>query len=378
MAEVEITKHYGGEATVKFYPGMHGYFVDDPAVGAKNKRTGGGTSLTGVMAKGQGLMMWPMWEMSKYLRTYFESTPLKDIIDDPDITIDTLLKAGRDAHVKKSDKGKSVGTDAHAWVESYSNALQESQEKGTKFVAPEVPEVEDIAKVLRKAYVRIINDLKPKELDEFKRLPKLIFKEIEIQEQIWNEATMVRQSILGAKEWLEMHDIKVHGAEGTVYSRELFVCGKYDADWEVTCTEKCRWCYQNGAPQPAANNSKTHTFTGRYITDFKSTNASSEQPKGIYPEYLAQCAVYEIGLLEEFPERKYDGYLILNGSKVPAVNKKTGEEFPLFNTHFSFNNQAHREWARNLAKLKEQIFVANNEMKGSNAGIKVPEKTAAK
>lgn len=151
------------------------------------------------------------------------------------------------------------------------------------------------------------------------------------------------------------------------------MCGKYDADWTVSCTEKCGWCYLNGDTK-----AEKKDFTGRYITDFKSTNASSEQPKGIYPEYLAQCAVYEIGLLEEFPERKYDGYLILNGSKVPAVNKKTGEESPLFNTHFSFNNQAHREWARNLAKLKEQIFVANNEMKGSNAGIKVPEKTAAK
>lgn len=373
MAEVEITKHYGGEATVKFYPGMHGYFVDDPKLDVKNKRTGGGTSLTGVMAKGQGLMMWPMWEMSKYLRTYFESTPLKDIVDDPDITIDALLKAGRDAHTKKSDKGKSVGTDAHSWVEAYSNALQESQTTKKKFVPPAVPEVEDIAAILKRGYIRVINDLKPKELDDFKRLPKLIFKEIEIQERLWEEATMVRQSILGAKAWFEKHDVVVHGAEGTVYSRELFVCGKYDADWTVTCTEKCGWCYLNGNKK-----AEKKDFTGRYIVDFKSTNASSESPKGIYPEYLAQCAVYEIGIIEEFPDRKYDGYLILNGSKVPAVDKKTGEEYPLFNSHFSFNNEAHREWAKNLAKLKEQIWAANNEMKESNAGINPPTKTASK
>lgn len=370
---VEETQHYvndpAGPAIVKFYPGMHGYFVTDPALGYKNKRLGGGTTLTGLLAKGQGLMLWPMWEMSKHLKTYFESTTLEDIINDPDITVETILKAGRDAHTKKSDKGKSVGTDAHSWVEAYSNALQASQENKTEFVAPEVPELKDLIKVLRAGYIRVINDLKPKDVDEFKRLPKLIFKEIEIQEQLIGEAVMVRQSILGAKAWLEMHDITVHGAEGTVYSRELSACGKYDADWTVTCTEKCDWCYRNGNHKLDASD-----FTGRYVVDFKSTNASTEAPKGIYPEYLAQCAVYEIGLIEEFPERTYNGYLILNGSKVPAKDKKTKEELPLFNTHFSFNGKAHREWARNLAKLKEQGYLANQEMKESNAGIKIPTK----
>lgn len=377
MAEFELTKHYvddpTGPAEVKFYPGMHGYFVTDPALGLKNKRMGGGTSITGLMNKGDALMKWPMNEMSKYLNAYFESTTLKDIVDDPDTTIEAILRAGKAAHTNKSDKGKSVGTDAHAWVEAYSNELQSSQENKTKFKAPAVPEVEDIAAILKKGYIRVINDLKPKELDDFKRLPKLIFKEIEIQERLWAEAVMVRQSILGAKEWLEQHDIIVHGAEGTVYSRKYAVCGKYDADWVVTCTKKCDWCYRNGDSKLEAKD-----FTGRYVVDFKSTNASTYAPKGIYPEYLAQCAVYEIGLIEEFPDRSYDGYLILNGSKVPAVDKKTGEEFPLFNTHFSFNNKAHRAWAENLAVLKEQIFLANNEMKGSNAGIKIPEKTATK
>jgi hypothetical protein len=117
---------------------------------------------------------------------------------------------------------------------------------GKDFVAPAVPEVEDIAKTLRGSYIKLINDVKPKGLDEWKTLPKLFLKEIEMQEAIWTEATMVRQSIVAAKAWLEMHDIKVHGAEDTVYSRELFVCGKYDADWEVTCTQKCGWCYKNG------------------------------------------------------------------------------------------------------------------------------------
>lgn len=390
----EVTKHYGGKATVTFKPGAHGYWVDDPdwvnpetgeVEGKKNARTGGGTSLTGTLAKGQGLMLWPMWEMSKHLKTLFESTPLMDLIDDPDYTIESILKAGRDAHVRKSDLGKSVGTSAHAWVEEYSNNLQASQKDSkVKFVLPKIPEVEDIAKVLRAGYLRVINDLKPKEIDEWKRLPKLIFKEIEIQEAIWKEATMIRNSILGAKAWLEMHDIVVHGAEDTVYSRKLFVCGKYDADWEVTCSGKCGLCYLNGDEKAKVELMKNWkkgdpeiTFTGRYIVDFKSSNASNEQPKGIYPEYLAQCAVYEVAIIEEHPDRKYDGYLILNGSK-KVVTNKSGVELPVFNSHFSFKNDQWRRWAELLAENKELIWAANQEMKESNAGIKIPKETSTK
>lgn len=384
MADFELSLHYvndpAGPAEVKFYPGMHGYFVTDPALSIKNQRMGGGTSMTGLMNKGEALQKWPMNEMAKYLAKMLESTTVQDLIDNEDLTVASIIQAGKDAHTRKSDKGKSVGTDAHAWVEAYSRALQKTQLDGTPFVEPEIPSVEDINTVLRNGYLRVINDLKPKTVDEFKRLPKLIAKEIEIQEQLLGEATMVRQSILGAKAWFDLHTIKVHGAEDTVYSREMGVCGKYDADWDVTCTEKCGWCYRN---EPAPREDLRGTievkdFTGRYVVDFKSTNASSYAPKGVYPEYLAQCAVYEIGLIEEFPDRKYDGYLILNGSKVPAVDKKTGAEFPLFNTHFSFNNESHRAWAYNLAALKEQIFVANNEMKVSNAGIQSQQKTTVK
>jgi hypothetical protein len=133
-----------------------------------------------------------------------------------------------------------------------------------------------------------------------------------------------------------------------------------------------------GATRTATWSGDVTDFTGRYIVDFKSTNASSESPKGIYPEYLAQCAVYEVAIIEEHPDRKYDGYLILNGSKQPYTDKKTGQEYPVFNTHFSFRNEQHREWAKLLARNKELIYAANKEMKESNAGIKVPTKAATK
>jgi hypothetical protein len=367
MAEFEETKHYGGVATVKFYPGNHAYYVNDPAVKAKNKRTGGGTSITGMLGKGEGLMKWPMWEMSKYLEEFFATTTITEVVNGP-VTIEDLLEAGRDAHIKKSDRGKSVGTDAHAWIEEWSRLKLVSQHDKTEFTPPPIPDVEDIAAVLRRSYIDIIKRLKPKAVDEWKKLPALIMKDIEVREAMWTEATMVRQSIMAAKEWLDQHEIFVHGAEDTVYSRELFVCGKYDADWSVTCSEKCGWCYMNGAnsTEDPSNGLESggRTFVGRYIVDFKSTNASSSAPKGIYPEYLVQCAVYDVAIMEEHPEREYHGYLILNGSKKPFIDK-AGNEHPLFNTHFSFDRKRWQRVASMLAVVKEDMFAAGKEIKRS-------------
>jgi hypothetical protein len=356
---IEESKHFGGKVTIRFYPNAHYYTVDDPdyidhVTGEKiplvKKRIGGATSITGVMNKGQGLMMWPMWEMSKYLKAYFESTTIKEFVDNPE-TIEDLLKAARDAHVKKSDRGKSVGTDAHAWVQEYLERVQASQEDPKKkFVAPEVPEVEDIAKTLRRSYLAIFNELKPKSLDDYRELPKLIFRDIEIQEAIWTEATMIQKATQAAKEWFELHDIIVHGVEQTIYSRRLLTSGRYDADITVTCTKKCGHCYRNGDESKPAKD-----YTGRYVTDFKSTNASRDNPKGIYSEYLAQCGVYDHGSTEEFPDREYHGHLILNGSK----NEGT------FATHFSFERQRNRDWAEACARVKEHMFAGAKEIKES-------------
>lgn len=376
MNNWDITKHYGGEAVVTFKPGVHGYWVDDPKHpdGPKiNKRTGGATSLTGTLAKGQGLMLWPMWEMNKTLKNKFSVLTLQDVIDNPDITIESILKEGRDAHTKKSDLGKSVGTSAHAWVEEWSLAKMASQATGHPMVEPKIPDAMDIFKVLRSGYIRIINDHKPDSIEAFEQLPKLLVHEIEIQKAIYEEAKMVRQSILAARAWLDMHDIVVHGTEDTVYSRKMFICGKYDGDWTVRCGARCNYCYRNGNESIPPED-----FTGRYIVDFKSTNASQESPKGIYPEYLVQCAIYDVAKTEEFPDLKYDGYLILNGSKKPLVDKKAGFEYPVFNTHFSFDVENHRRWALVLAENKELIWNANNEMKESNAGIQIPKKATVK
>lgn len=390
-AVFEESTHYNGEAIARFYPGAHYYKVDDnnyidPLTNEKRvlkgQRMGGGTSLTGVMSKGQGLMLYPMYEMKKFLKQWARTNTLEDILNSP-MNFEDVLKEGTLAHTRKSDRGKNVGTDAHAWVESTLREMLRVQqadkdELATKpFVYPEIPEVEEIAVILRRSYIEVFKALKPANVDDYMKLPKLLFADAEIQQALWTEASMLHRSTTAAKAWFEIHDIFVHGTEDTVYSRKLQVCGKYDADISVTCSERCNWCYLNGDEQKVIDvlneYGKDHKFTGRYIADFKSTNASTSAPKGIYPEYLAQCGVYDVAKTEEFPDIVYDGHLILNGSKnkitnddgTPMLNPKTKEPLRPFNTHFSFERERNCAWAVTLSDVKEFIYDSTKEVEGS-------------
>lgn len=388
----EESIHYGGEATVRFYPGAHYYAITDDKMRLKAKRAGGATSLTGVMGKGPGLMLYPMYEMKKYLKNYFRSTTIEEMFDSP-MSLDDLLKEGTQAHVKKSDRGKSVGTDAHAWVEHYLiEALRVQEKLGIKsvddlvakreeydkeFKPPEIISAEELGLRLRQSYIEIFKASKPKTIDEYRKLTKALFNDSEIQEALHIEATMLNLSTTAAKGWFDIHDVFVHGTEDTVYSRKMRICGKYDADLSVRCSSKCNWCYLNGDEKKIVDVlnelGEDHTFTGRYITDFKSTNASTTAPKGVYPEYLAQCGIYDLAKTEEFPEIKYDGHLILNGSKNEPkrdangnpVSQVKGKPYSPFNTHFSFERERNREWGLLLSQLKNIMYEAEKEVKAS-------------
>ena len=388
----EESTHYGGAASVRFYPGAHYYAITDPEMNFKNKRAGGATSLTGVMDKGMGLMLYPMYEMKKYLKNYFRSTTIEEMFDSP-MSLDDLLKEGTQAHVKKSDRGKSVGTDAHAWVESYlREALRVQEQLGinnmdelvaqraaydAEFKVPEIPSVEELGVRLRQSYIEIFKATKPKDIEAYRKLTKSLFADAEIQEGLHIEATMLNLATTAAKGWFDIHDVFVHGTEDTVYSRKMQICGKYDADLSVRCGNRCNWCYLNGDEEKIVNVlnelGEDHTFTGRYITDYKSTNASSSAPKGIYKEYLAQCGIYDLAKTEEFPDIEYAGHLILNGSKNDPKRDANGDPIPLikgkpyspFNTHFSFERERNRKWGLMLAELKEIMYEAGKEVEKS-------------
>lgn len=391
----EESHHYvddpNGSAIVRFWPGNHSYKVwdkgyIDPLTGKlsplEGVSLGGATSITGAMDKGEGLSYYYMYEMKKFLKQYFTSHSLADLIDE-DVTLEEILKQGTDAHNKKSDRGKSVGTDAHWFVERYLIELKRvaDSEEPTEFVVPEIPEAEEIMTMLRKSYITIINNLKPSSVDEYKRLPKLIIEDIAVQEAMWIEANMLRRSTQAAQQWLELHDIEVHGTEGTIYSRILLASGKYDADLSVTCSYRCGWCCFNGdvnlrnaaLKEADPNFDKkmetgdlsefTYTKKSRCMVDFKSSNASQDFPKGIYPNYLCQTGVYDFGMHEEHGIQ-YDAHLILNGSKDARVDKQ-GNEFPVFSSHFSFDTKRNRDWALAAKQMKQFMWEGNQEVRRS-------------
>jgi len=369
MANQEITKHYNGEAESVFYPGNHSYYVNDSGFDFKGKRyvwekkrAQGATSVTGVMDKGKGLMMWPMWEMSKFLKQHLNTTTFKELLDPESMTLEEMLKKARAAHTVKSDRGKSVGTDAHQYVEEYFKAMMAEQqdlrkEDGTyEFSYPEKPETPNLIKTLQDTYVGMINNLKPKDWDEYGRLPKLLMDDAEMQESIFTEATMLRKSIDAFHKWVDLHKIRVVGVEETVYSRvaaskyldePVAQCGKFDQVLEVTCSDRCGHCYTNRVLNPSQKE-----FTAIYLTDFKTTNTSTDFVMGIYPEYLPQCGVYDLGYVEEHPDRRVDGHLILNASKKDGT----------FATFFSMDRERNREWACHLVAIKEYMWSGKREV----------------
>lgn len=395
QVEVEVSHHYvndpNGAARIEFRPGNHTYKVWDPGYTDPNTgelkpleglQLGGATSVISAMDKGEGLSFYFMYEMKKFLKQFFASATIQDLMDDEQ-TLEQLLKEGTIAHTKKSDRGKSVGTDAHWFIERYLIELKRVQdsETPTEFVLPEIPEVEDIMLMLRKSYLTIFNNLKPQNTEQYARLPKLILADLAVQESLFTEATMLRRSTLAAKAWLEQHDIEVHGTEGTVYSRKMLKTGKYDADITVTCSYRCEWCCFNGnivlrnqalqeadanynAKMAAGDLSEfTYKKTMRCLTDFKSSNASTDYPKGIYPNYLAQCGVYDYALREELGI-EFDAHLILNGSKDAKVDKQ-GNEYPVFSSHFSTNTERNRKWAYVCNVMKEMMAEGDKEIRNS-------------
>lgn len=343
-ATYEETTHYDGAATVRFYPGNHVYKVYDKEYGRNGTPAAGASGPVNTMNKGQGLMMWPMWEMSKYLKLFFETTTVEELIDDPDTTIASILEAGRNQHNQKADKGKSVGTEAHAWAEDYLIRLKDQQDNNDQSL-PEVPTVENIEKRLLDGVKTTIKNTKFNKTDDFEQLPKVLTKEIEMQKAIHEEAEMQLTAINNFMKFINQHEIEVIGVEQTVYSREWNQCGKFDSILKITCSSKCGYCYSQGITR--------RKYTGTYLTDLKTTNESSEASSGIYSSYLPQCGIYDLGYTEEFGD-KIDGYLILNASK-----QKEGKVSPMF----VFERDKYVEWAMLLIKLRTYMKIGEKEVK---------------
>lgn len=261
------SKHYNGEATVRFYPNSHRYYVDDPKKKRHNERLMGTTTVTGILDKSGSLMDWTVSEAMKLVfgmkREKQDTGAWEFVIDATRGAIvpgkqytaeelrDIMIRA-KTAYKKKQTRGKDVGSQAHEWLERYLKAFRD----GEKLPTP------------------IEIDFDPE-------------NEVEV-----DQASNLQESMKEFTDWFNAQKIdEILGIEYLVYSREQGYCGTFDSLMTI--------------------NGKT------YLIDFKTSNSSWEYPNGVYPEYMAQLAGYDEALCEEFPEYndKIDGYMVWNASK---------------------------------------------------------------
>lgn len=343
-AKFTETKLYGGEVTLRFYPGNHTYMAWDEKNGLKGKRVSGVTGYTGVLNKGEGLMMYPMWEALKLLDRMLASTSVKDLIDG-DLTVARIIEECRSAHVKKSSRGKGVGTKAHDWVENWLIALKDEHD-GKKPNYPKKPTVKELSVSLKESYISTINRVKPKEIDDFRRLLKVLEEDFTMQDLIYQEAAMNLQAIENFLTWTKQVKIKkVIGAEEYVYSRKHKYGGKFDAVLDVEGVDSAK-----------------QKYSGVHMVDFKTSNTSSQFEWGIFPEYLGQTGLYD----EAYCEEKREGWDKVKGELIVNIPKTTKEPFSFVST----DRKRNRAWGLSLIPAKEGLVSATKELKGAAYGRK--------
>jgi len=101
---------------------------------------------------------------------------------------------------------------------------------------------------------------------------------------------MVTQFIV----WSQVNKVEFLNSEKVVWSREHFYGGKYDFTCKI--------------------DDKT------YLGDYKTGS-------GIYFEMFLQCAGYQLALLEQEPETKIDGHIIVNTTKDGKFNTETHYDY---------------------------------------------------
>lgn len=344
-AKFELLRLYKGEVQIKFYPGKHTYKVFDPKYNRDWEIAPSATGLTDSMEKGAGLMVYAMSEAMKYMDNVFQNKPLRQMVDDEKFTFKQLFQEARGAHIKKSQLGKRVGTASHSFVEALLTSYKEAQDNGTNWKVPVIPRALDIKEELRQSWLNILDVYDFKTLTQVEKYREVVNRDTQVRGQIWNESLMVQRACQAAKEFFlaaaKAQVLKVWAVEQTVYSRELFVVGRFDSIIEFV-----RDFVWRGYTIPA----------GVYVADLKTTNPGTDYPMGIYPNHLAQLGIYDVAYCEEFPTvlERIKGHLVLGSSK-------TGEGF---HPYASLERERNRAWGKSLRPTVEYMHQAEKELKG--------------
>lgn len=105
---------YGGDVKLSFYEEGHKYQV---TVNGVTSTPVGATTILRVLNK-PALMLWPMYEAIDWIKKNCRLEILGEPTQIYELNDDKLEQAAK-AHVNKSDRGKDVGTQVHAWIERF-------------------------------------------------------------------------------------------------------------------------------------------------------------------------------------------------------------------------------------------------------------------
>lgn len=189
-------KLYGGEVTVVFRPeSRFRYVITDPVKELSQARIRGVTTVLGDVLDKPGLRLWPRDMMAKAVfgvklvdkvPTYFKKEALlKPNVAYSEEDLQAFLTESYNAHTRRSDRGKDIGTMVHSFVEGF--LVGEFQELSEELVTAAYPDMEDEYK---KATVKAVNGFVS-----------------------W---------------WDSLEDKEVLGVENMIYSREHKFSGTYD------------------------------------------------------------------------------------------------------------------------------------------------------
>lgn len=124
VADVEMSKLYGGKVEIKFYPGSHQYWIS--IKGDKFKRASGVTSYIGIKDKSRALGSWQQQVTCDFLLEQIA----KGVKIDEDKAVEAVIQ-----HELQREDAADIGKEIHGWVEAYIK-----KEIGQSKEVPEIPD----------------------------------------------------------------------------------------------------------------------------------------------------------------------------------------------------------------------------------------------
>lgn len=180
----KITKTlYGGEVVIDFYPASHRYKLQ----GQKDYLISA-TACTGIIDKSRVLIGWATGLAGTYLRQYFE----KSMVDHyTEAELLPVIEEALKQHQIKKDEAASIGSEVHAYAESFARAVLDKSE------LPDVPE------------------------------------SLSVDDPAYENREKVRNGIEAFLRWFNENDVKFLESERMIYSRTHGYVGLTDVIAEV-------------------------------------------------------------------------------------------------------------------------------------------------